>query len=370
MLKRIIYFGVVLIILVTTVCFWCRHKKNAPELGVTAIPAESQATNIQTSQRQVTTVTEYAGLPAVAIWKMKPKMYKYQDFPPKTEDGIRMWRWWNAMEKADATFELKMPIEFYGRVVDQSNNPVADAFVTMSLISIDGSHANGICKKEMRSDTNGLFSLVGVNGKSISIDINKKGYRRVPGYINRNFEFAAFFQSDFYLPDSANPVIFHLWKFRDPDPMYALRVMSSALTVDNKVVWLKVLKGSVIESSQVGVSVMRNDPTNQLSGYTITIHADEGAGVTLADVNDTLMYEAPESGYQPKVQIEEKAGGGDSGGKEFGIYLHTSDGNYAAMKMQINIYQSANAKVSPRRLYLNPSGCRNLQYRDDLRIPE
>src|SRR4051794_4077186 len=34
------------------------------------------------------------------------------------------WKWWNMMEKRDSSFEWKMPINFYGRVVDQTNQSI------------------------------------------------------------------------------------------------------------------------------------------------------------------------------------------------------------------------------------------------------
>ena len=40
-----------------------------------------------------------------------------------------MWDWWNRMEKNDPQFQWKMPINFYGKVVDQFGQQMATAEV-------------------------------------------------------------------------------------------------------------------------------------------------------------------------------------------------------------------------------------------------
>ena len=76
------------------------------------------------------------------------------------------------MEKQDPRFEWKAPINFYGKVVDQDNQPIAGA--TVKFVWNDISSA-GWSSAESTSDVNGLFSLADKKGKGLSVSVSKMG---------------------------------------------------------------------------------------------------------------------------------------------------------------------------------------------------
>ena len=57
------------------------------------------------------------------------RLFKSTNYPPQTAEEKAQWEWWDAMEKTDPDFQWKMPIEFYGKVVDQFGQPVVNAEV-------------------------------------------------------------------------------------------------------------------------------------------------------------------------------------------------------------------------------------------------
>jgi hypothetical protein len=310
----------------------------------------------------------YRGLfiSASKLWKMKPPLHKVGSFIPQDEGELRMWQWAAAMEKADRNFARKMPIEFYGVVVDQYSNRVANATVLLSWAATWDSE-----KKTIQSDANGQFSVKGIRGRLLTPSVRKDGYRG--GEKSRQtFNYSDFADSDIYIPDAANPVVFRLWKYENPEPMFLLTKYNVVLPVDDRVVWMDIENGAQIaETGQIGFSVLRENPTNLTAGFAITIQAAEKGGVKCTEPDDELMFLAPENGYQPYIRIEQKAGMECWGVKKQRFYLRTPSGKYAAISITVGQYNNPKRGSDLEALiYFNPSGSRNLQYRDDLRMRE
>jgi len=363
-----------LITMVMFAVYGCAEAVNADGTNMSAIVAigqtgtnalvGAQGTGRQQQEKKVHR-RSFSGLSEREMWKAKPRMAKFRG-APQTEEEYLTEDWYRAMGKVDRNFERKMPIEFYGMIVDQYTNPVADAAVSLSWAATWDNE-----EKSIQSDANGRFSIKGIRGRLLNVSVYKNGYRGA-AKARQTFEYADFHEHDFHIPDSANPVVFTLWKYENPEPMFLLTKYNVVLPMDDRVVWMDIEQGAQIaETGQVGFGLLRTNPTNWLAGYTITIHAATGGGVKLSVPDDELMFTAPENGYQPQIRIEQPPGDHFAAGKKLRFYLRTSDGKYAAVKIQVNQYnnpQSGSALESI--IYFNPSGSRNLQYRDDLQIHE
>ena len=66
------------------------------------------------------------------------------------------------MDKADPDFQWKMPIEFYGIVVDQLGDPVANATVVFGRTTVVGPLPDP--EQRVLSGSDGRFELTGVQG--------------------------------------------------------------------------------------------------------------------------------------------------------------------------------------------------------------
>src|ERR1700733_12338741 len=112
------------------------------------------------------------------------------------------------------------PIEFYGKVVDESNNPVAGASVQFNWTETPKGALDGPGKiTTAQSDADGLFALNGARGPSLSVSVSKEEY-----YSFHSDPWAfSYAGSDRFLPDRLNPVIFHLRKKRSGDDLIAVK---------------------------------------------------------------------------------------------------------------------------------------------------
>ena len=112
-------------------------------------------------------------------------------------------------DKIDKAWEWKMPINFYGKVLDQNGQPVADATVRMSWTNIS---KNGSSQIETRSDSHGNFALENQHGRSLLVNVTKTGFYNAQRQNQDSFDFAAFWEKTYYQPNAKAPVIFHLRK--------------------------------------------------------------------------------------------------------------------------------------------------------------
>jgi hypothetical protein len=90
--------------------------------------------------------------------------------------GDPRWEWWKQMKKRDPKFEWKMPINFYGKVLDQANQPVHGASVRFQWTDMS---AAGTTEKFTTTDAQGMFSLTGEKGKNLGVYVSKSGYHAV-----------------------------------------------------------------------------------------------------------------------------------------------------------------------------------------------
>ena len=99
------------------------------------------------------------------------------------------------------------PIEFYGRVVDENSNAISGVSVHFSWDEIPSE--NGERTTDTQSDSEGLFSLQGKHGPSLSVAFSKEGYYSSHrGEVTFNYALGP----NIISPDPQNPVIFLLHK--------------------------------------------------------------------------------------------------------------------------------------------------------------
>lgn len=110
------------------------------------------------------------------------------------------------------------PITFYGKVVDQHSQPIADA--TVKTIAEDAPLAHGT-DRFLHTDADGLFTLSGAHGSNLLVDVLKEGYHQLTELQGKQYhlppsqqDFAyAFDQGDgIHRPDKANPQVFMLYR--------------------------------------------------------------------------------------------------------------------------------------------------------------
>jgi hypothetical protein len=206
--------------------------------------------------------------------------------------------------RIDPTIEWKMPISFYGRVVDESNAPVANASVHFNWTDLSPtgtSHADKI------SDSNGFFSLTDQHGKRMSVTISKDGYYGT-STSRQSFEYA---QPEMrFVPDQNNPVVFHLRKKGvGADLITSQFGMSAEFVVkaprDGSPVKVDLMQRKSGSDGQLEISQIKPEYKNwmEVNAWSFKMEIRDGGFI---EENDEFPFEAPEDGYQPSVEFDLK----------------------------------------------------------------
>lgn len=218
-----------------------------------------------------------------------------------------------AQTRVDPNLEWKMPINFWGKVVDESNNPVVGANVHFVWnILWNSAFPNGVEQVDTKSDGNGFFSLIDRRGKGLSVDVWKDGYYGTKS-ARQSFEYA---QPDIrFKPDQNNPTVFHLRKKGvGVDLITSLAGMSGDFPVhvprDGKPIQIDLVQRKEGGSGQLQLSEIKPEHTNwqQATQWSFKIEIPNGG---LIGESDEFPFEAPESGYQPAMEFQFQQGNTD-----------------------------------------------------------
>jgi hypothetical protein len=201
------------------------------------------------------------------------------------------------------------PIEFFGMVEDQDDQPVAGATVTFSynlFTSPEGSSVTNVF-----TDTNGLFSLSGVSGSTLEAHVAKDGYYSVRNGSQNYFKYLTLPGSEPFHPDARNPVVFRLKK-----KGAGAKLITSENGIRNAIGITGLYDGVTIKridffNHQVGnegqleLSAMKPSPGQPQSEWSFRLSIPDGG---LIEENDEFPFEAPESGYKTEIDFDFRAG--------------------------------------------------------------
>lgn len=312
--------------------------------------------------RYATDQGDFAGMSKTQLWANRPTFFKFTDWPPRTPETQVMYQWWNAMEKADKSLEYlaEFPINFYGRVVDESNAPVAGAQAHVSWSTLAGT-----AEVIIPTDTNGLFALTNQIGASLRARIYSDrhyGMEESKG----SYNYSEFFARDYHIPDATNPVQFRIWNNVHAEELRVIEC-TRYIPVDGSTNWVSFHHGGISTSGQFGVSIQRfGDLTNKFSPYRITWLAEVGGGISTNVRNHIYMYQAPGTGYVDHatfLQQTPRIAPGDRTflrGFQSWFYVVTAATNYAGVEADFANENGTNAWFQCR-IEWNPTGSRVLK---------
>jgi hypothetical protein len=289
----------------------------------------------------------------------RPRLFKATRYPPETSEEQAMWNWWNAMDKMDPNFQWKMPIEFFGRVIDQLGEPVEGATVTLGWTTVVGPVPDP--EITVLSGPNGGFELIGARGKRLVVRIFKEGYlptRESWG----SFEYAAFSDERFNVPDRRKPVVFRLQKLLAAEPMLKY-VTNAEVPMGPSSTLLDVESGN-LGYGDLEFSINAGARSGDMEpDFAITIKANAGAAFLVTD--EEFMFKAPETGYG-KFAVFTKSSSESNYNRvqPYRMYVKTRSGKYAAVAGEVTIREGrSDGWVGFHAvIYHNPSGSRNLEF--------
>lgn len=265
----------------------------------------------------------------------------------------------------DSFYQWKIPIRFYGKVINQFNNPVVRASVHLQWINRQG--ANGVGESDILTDNKGLFSLEGVKGKCLIVRIAKNGYYDISEKENQiGFEYANPAESWFYEPDSNKPVVFHLRKKGETESLI-VKNLQLRLSGEGTTGVVDLLTGKESPSDgQLQITVWKPMITVEQMNtgkvfpydWRVQVKINDGG---LKEHKDVFPFEAPESGYVAEYDESLHAINGASPGvsvdKEFYFYFGEPR-KYGRMHFRTDGHRP----LIFIDYWLNPSGSRNLEF--------
>jgi hypothetical protein len=257
----------------------------------------------------------------------------------------------------DPQYDWKQPINFYGRVVDESNVPVADVSIHFTWNDIS---EKGTSDADTKSDGNGFFSLTDRKGKRLYVDVSKEGYYSSGDARGAAFEYANP-NDGLFKPDSMNPVVFHLRKKGvGVDLITSQYGVKSYFGVNcplNGTVQIDLLER---KTGQGQLEVSQIKPTfenwKRADSWSFKMEIPSGGFV---EENDEFPFEAPESGYQSAVEFQfQKANADWTTDIKKDYYIKFGNPPiYGRLHLETSIVMEG-----ARLTYtINPTGSRNLE---------
>jgi hypothetical protein len=259
-------------------------------------------------------------------------------------------------------------ILFYGRVVDQDENPISDVKVKVEvrhikvIVPAPWGDEDQIIPIEKETDSTGHFEVNGVTGDSLTIIfVEKEGYRLSPKLEN-TYGYGGV--PNPFQPDPQNPVIIKMWKLGEPANLISHQTLFG-FQPDGRVYTLDLLAdqkiASVSANGDLRVQFQRQSVLKPKEEYPwiLGISAVNGG---LIETTDEFEYLAPENGYQPQVSFRTNSISPKAMPdliKDF--YFTSRNGQvYGVMSLQIfSDYNGQSAILVNSRV--NPNGSRNLQ---------
>jgi hypothetical protein len=297
------------------------------------------------------TVAPY-GSPQPDIARATPTGRQIPGGRPEPSDP--RWKEREVKRRIDPEYEWKMPINFFGRVVDENEQPVPSAKVELSWTDLSQA---GSSQAQTTTDAQGFFSLLNQTGRHLEVRVSKDGYY-TPKRQQISFDYAAFWEADYHVPDPNNPVLFHIRKKNQGEALRSGEIRPT-MPADGTPMRFDLLNGGRLSpDGQLEIAAVTNTEKYppKIFNWRATILVPGGG---LIEHNAEFPFEAPEDGYQPSVGFDMPTNAPDwkpliekSYFIEFG-----SPPRYGRIQVQIN-GGSQKASVS---YWVNPSGSRNLE---------
>lgn len=338
MFKRSYLLASAFLALIALVAWWFVRQPNHPQ------PAADHAERIPQP-----TVTPMPSDPVASEVRRQTPGGPAEPTDPRWEER-------RLREKVEPGYEWKLPIQFYGRAVDEREVPVAGAKVWFQWSDLT---PEGASEDETVSDAAGLFSLTGKQGNGLSIKITKPGYY-TPDRGNRfRFENARFWDANYYEPNPENPVLFHLQTKGAAEPLIVAKARPSVMR-DGTPVRLDLLTGGAVSASgqlEVAAWLPAENPYQRGEfNWRAKLSMPDGG---LQEHHDEFPFIAPENGFASEVEFNMAAGAPDWKqvvAKSY-YFRFGSPSRYGRMDVRIN----GASQVVNVDYWLNPSGSRNLE---------
>jgi len=252
-------------------------------------------------------------------------------------------------------------LDFYGKVIDQNNQPVIEAKVTGNVMTTLGFQGTGETPHETQTDKDGDFEFLGLHGESLGIVPEKDGYL-FEQRGNGNW-------TDNYKADSNNRVIFTMWKLKGAEPMVHVH-LHDYIACDGTVMNYNLQTGRRLPNGGGDLTVqLTRNPINIVRGnpfdWSVTLEMSNGG---LIQTSDIYPDKAPAQGYQPSITIDMPVSASNWSPSLSDSYYFYNGSNYGRISIRIMADFQPPPTLFDADIYLNPSGSQNLEFDENRQI--
>ena len=249
--------------------------------------------------------------------------------------------------------QWRTPIDFYGKVVDQKEQPVPGAGVSFGWTDLS---PQGYSRAGTTSDAYGLFSLEGKSGKHLSVQVGKEGY--YPSRTNLD-SFFYVGENENFVPHADAPVVFRLKKKSEGTALVTLK-QNYRIPRDGTPVGIDLTTGKTTTGGG-GDLIVRcwTEDQGKPFGAKYDWHCQVTPSGGLVTTEEEFPFTAPEEGYAPGTEIQMRADRPHwKSDVDLKFFYRLADGRYGRMTFSMIAGGQHFCMVDS---FLNPSGSRNLE---------
>jgi hypothetical protein len=253
------------------------------------------------------------------------------------------------------------PITFYGRVIDQYGSPVPGADVKLS--ANDKAFGGRPSHYTRKTDTDGRFSIDGIAGITLGVEVSKPGYHSLPsayGKVTSSglFEYGLSSKGP-HQSSQAVPTIFTLHKVGTIEPLVKIGKKDFRIARDGS-----LLSIAVDEQGAHKVLLRCWNQELQLANqrqYDWRLEIAVPNGVLLRR-EDAFAFEAPQDGYVSGDTVEMLVSMGNQWRSliERSYFIKFDDGTSA--RANLEMHAGGDHFVVWESFYNPKAGSRNLEY--------
>jgi len=254
----------------------------------------------------------------------------------------------------------KAPIDFWGKVVDQDGKPIEGADAKFTINTEPDPYGN-LPTEHVQSDGDGLFSLTGKRGLSLSVWVSKDGYYSTSEKSGANLNYSLKGGVNQPFPTSDNPTLFVLKKKGSPAALVH-KQLQLQIPKDGAPVEVNLAQGRVTGAGQGDLKIeswVAPNGKDVAHTYPWKCQVTVTGGGLQVKTGD-LDFEAPTDGYQPQEEVAMAANAPQWKRDMMREYfLQVSGGRYVRMSFWMHNGASNFVDLD---YYLNPqAGDRNLE---------
>ena len=272
-------------------------------------------------------------------------------------------------------------VRFWGKVVNQDGRPVDGAAIaasvtTLRMIKVEGGYRE-FSILTTRSAADGTFTLAGAEGFSLTIrELGKDGFVLPSPYQSgTRWDGARYYYcyksfdglQSVFRPDPSHPVVFHLWKLKEPEPVTIIDMSRGGP---------KFTIGAPPAPELFTNMKISDIGTAQVPQWEVTVSGIKSDdGVIKADPSDLFMFLAPASGYTHSIKFSYGMKGTDAimgeDGAPVRFYVRSKGGRWYSAEECAFFAPNGDGTIIPKiRSWTNPNGSRNLEHDAAHPLPE